>query len=96
MREAPVFLHMYVLWCVHRNTSTPCDVKQCTSMHVHMYTYIRTSLLVIYWFTVLPCILRRIYPRDDGQDYYTKFFEQACPSLCTGTAASRARQEEIK
>ena len=43
MREAPVFLHMYVLWCVHRNTSTPCDVKnvRVCVYHVCMYTYIQ-------------------------------------------------------
>lgn len=66
----------------------------------HVLSYVVQLLCIQYCYLsvycVLFCTLRRIYPRADRQDYYTKFFEQACPSLCTDTAASRARQEEIK
>lgn len=39
--------------------------------------------------------LRRIYPPDTTEDCYAKFFEQNT-SLCTETAASRARTELAK
>ena len=51
------FYIIYVLWCLHRNTSTLCDVKQCTSMHVRMYTYIHTYVHHCWWFIGLLCCL---------------------------------------
>jgi tubulin polyglutamylase TTLL6/13 len=38
---------------------------------------------------------RRVYPKDNYEELYLKYFQQSAPSLCAGTIASKARQTLI-